>query len=154
MDCEMNIRRITVTSRKGEGYVALTILMLPLLITVMSLAIDGMGLAASYRRAVGLATVGVLAGSADVSFNGGGTALAGGACGAATRAVCENAGGCTGGAGGATSVTVTCTSAGGVIKVTVALKPIRVFGGPRALGAERVVAVARGTPEHGINYGE
>jgi hypothetical protein len=137
-------------SRRGEGYIALTMVMLPLIAVILSLSIDGLGLAVTYRRAVGLATVGVQTGTAAISFSGGPTSLSSLACAAAVRAVCENArDGCSTGA-----VQADCAVEGGHLRVTVSLRPLSMFGGPLSLNADRVVATARGEPVHGIDYGE
>jgi len=144
----MHLRRLDLRSRRGEGYIALIVLMLPLIVIIMSLATDGMGMAVSYRRAVGLADVGAQAAGATVQFGGGGTHSAAGACAAAVRAVCENAKGC------GSAVTTSCVRDGNRVKVTVTLKPLRVFGGPFALSAAHVVGVARSQPMFGINNQE
>ena len=144
----MHMRRLDLRSRRGEGYITLMILMLPLIVIIMSMATDGMGMAASYRRAVGLATVGAQAAGATVQFGGGGTHSVAGACAAAVRAVCENAKGC------GSAVATSCVRAGNRVKVTVTLRPLRVFGGPFSLSAEHVVGVAQSQPMFGINNQE
>ncbi|MCL5998677.1 MAG: hypothetical protein M1546_21855 [Chloroflexi bacterium] len=142
------MRRLDLRSRRGEGYIALTILILPLITLIMALATEGMGLAVTYRRAVGLATVGAQAAGATVQFSGGGTGSASDACAAAVRAVCENAQGC------GSAVAVSCVRDGNQVKVTVVLKPLRVFGGPFSLNATRVVGMASSEPMFGINGSE
>lgn len=139
------MRRLDLQSRRGEGYITLLILMLPFITIIMALATDGMALAATYRRAVGLATVGAQAAGATVQFHGGGTSAAAGACAAAVRAVCENAQGC------GSAVAVSCTRDGNWVRVTVTLKPLRIIGGPFSLNATRVVGVASSEPMFGIN---
>ena len=48
---------LKIRSRHGEGYLLFAVLFTPFIIALMSLALDGLGLAVTYRRAVGLATV-------------------------------------------------------------------------------------------------
>ena len=62
---------IHLRSRCGEGYLLLTFVLLGLTLIIMSLAIDGLGLAVTYRRALGLASIGAQAGaSAIMPFDG------------------------------------------------------------------------------------
>ena len=68
-------------SRRGEAYMLLTVIFLGFSVIVMSLAIDGLGMAVTYRRAVGLATVGAQAGTGVLmQFDGSTPELASNAC--------------------------------------------------------------------------
>jgi hypothetical protein len=139
---------LDLRSRRGDGYITLIIVILPLLFIIMATGIDGLALAASYNRAVGLARVAAQAGATSVDFNGGGVALNADACPIARSTVCESAGGCTG------SITVGCTQQSNILEVTVILKPLRVFGGALGPNAEFVMARARSSPRFGINVEE
>lgn len=142
------MRPLNLRSRRGDGYIVLIIVILPLLLIVMATGIDGLALAASYNRAVGLARVAAQAGATSVDFGGGGVALNADACPIATATVCDSAGGCS------ASVAVSCTQQGNVLEVTVSLKPLRVFGGALGPNADHVVARARSSPRFGINAAE
>lgn len=142
------MRVLNLRSRRGDGYITLIIVLLPLLFIVMATGIDGLALAASYNRAVGLAHVAAQAGATSVDFNGAGVMLNANACPIAQATACDSAGGCSG------SVAIRCTQQGNVLEVTVTLKPLRVFGGALGPRAEYVVARARSSPQFGINSKE
>ena len=135
---------IHLRCRRGEGYITLAILMLPLMFTVLSLALDGLSAIATYRRALALASIGAQAGAATVSFQGDVTTLVEDACDIATRAIRDNA----------PAANIVCFVTSDAVQVTVTLAPLRFFAGPFALNAERVSATIRGEPERGINFVE
>jgi hypothetical protein len=139
---------VNLRSRHGDGYITLIVVLLPLLLVVMATGIDGLALAASYNRAVGLARVAAQAGATSVDFNGGGVSLNTDACPIACATACDSAGGCS------ASLTVHCTQQNNTVEVTVSLKPMRVFGGALGPNASFVVARARSSPRFGINAEE
>lgn len=142
------MRWLNLRSRRGDGYIILIIVLLPLLFIVMATGIDGLALAVTYNRAAGLARVAAQAGATSVDFNGGGVTLNADACPIARATACESAGGCSG------SMTVACNQQNNVLEVTVALKPLRVFGGALGPNAAYVMARARSSPRFGINAEE
>lgn len=135
-------------SRSGDSYITLIIVILPLLMIVLATGIDGLALAVSYNRAVGLAKTAAQAGATSVEFTGSSMRLSPGACAVAVANACANAGTCS------AAMTATCTQSVDVIEVLVSLKPLRVFGGAIGPNAERVVARARSAPLYGINEQE
>lgn len=141
-------RCVNLRSRQGDGFLTLTISLLPFFLLVMALGIDGLALAASYNRAVGLARTAAQAGATRIDFDGGGVSLRGDACVVAVQNACVNAGGC------GPAASATCTQAGNGVEVWVTLKPIRVFGAGLGFGADKVVARARSSPRFGINIEE
>lgn len=143
-----DMRSLNLRSRRGDGYITLIVVLLPLLLVVMATGIDGLALAASYNRAVGLARVAAQAGATSVDFSGGGVSLNANACPIARATACDSAGGCSG------SVNVSCSQQNNVVEVTVSLKPLRVFGGTLGPNASFVVARARSSPRFGINAEE
>jgi hypothetical protein len=126
----------------------MTLVLLPFLLLVMALAIDGLAMAASYNRAVGLARTAAQAGTTRLDFDGSGVNLRGDACQTAVELACFNAGGC----GDAT--VVRCSQTGAQVEVTVALRPLRVFGDGLGFAPNRVLARARSAPGVGIETEE
>jgi hypothetical protein len=126
-----------------------TVLFLGFAIILMSLALDGMGLAVTYRRAVGLATTAAQAGAGALAeFNGGTVSLRSDACQIALdtlRASMTHA---------MQHAKATCQRQANAVFVTVELKPLRVLGGPLALVIDRVLATAKAVPKFGINHEE
>ena len=142
---------VNLRSRRGEGYLVLTVVMLGFSIILMSLALDGLGMAVTYRRAVGLATAGAQAGAGVLApFNGAAPSLSNDACGVAMETVWMSA------APNANNQTLTtqCAQTSNDIVVTVDLRPLRFFGGPLSLAIQRVTATARAAPIYGINTEE
>jgi hypothetical protein len=141
---------IHLRSRHGEGYLVLTVLFLGFSVILMSLAIDGLGMAVTYRRAVGLASVGAHAGAGELAdFNGAQPSLSGRACITALetlRASLRDP--------NSPQVIATCVQQGNSVLVAVTLKPLKFFGGPLSLPVERVTATARAAPAFGINEQE
>lgn len=144
--------RVTVClhSRRGEGYLVLTVVLLGFCITLASLAIDGLGMAVTYRRAVGLASVGAQAGAGELAlFDGTRPALNGQACETALATVRASAM-----TPDYNNVIVSCKQDVNAVLVTVSLKPLKFIGGPLSLTVERITATARATPAFGINEQE
>ena len=142
--CTINLR-----SRRGEAYMIWTVLFLGFAITLMSLALDGMGLVVTYRRAVGLATTAAQAGAGALAeFNGGAIALRSDACQIALDTLQASM------TNGLQHAKVNCQRQANAVIVTVALKPLKVLGGPLALVIDRVQATAKAVPKYGINYEE
>jgi len=138
-------------SRRGSGYLVLTLLMLGFCITLMSMALDGLGLAITYRRALGLATAGAQSGAGQLAvFAGGAVELSDSACDVARQTVQASL---QGGAVGA-NVTVTCRRNGNTVTVEVELKPLKFIGGPLAIAVGTVRASASASPRYGINTEE
>ena len=142
---------IQIRSRRGEGYLLLTVVLLGLTLIIMSVAIDGLGLAVTYRRAVGLASVGAQAGASAIApFDGKAVALSANACTVAIDTVMASLP-----AGLApTAVSTSCNQTQNRINMTVELAPLRFFGGPLALSVNRVRAQVSAAPKFGINTQE
>ena len=138
-------------SRRGEAYMLLTVIFLGFSVIVMSLAIDGLGMAVTYRRAVGLATVGAQAGAGALTqFDGSTPELASNACAVAIDTVIASL------PNGSASdkAQVSCVRQGNAVQVIVVLKPLRFFGGPLALAVKDIRASAKAEPRYGINQEE
>lgn len=138
-----------IADRRGEGLLAFLIVFLPVAVLLTSMAVDGMGAAASYRRAAALAAIGAQAGGAAIRYSGGG-AEGGGqpACTAAVQAICENLSqGCN-----SPGVSITCVPEADGVRVRVALRPIRMISGPFSVGPEWVVGAARSQAQSGIEF--
>ena len=145
------IDRIRLDERCGEGYLVLTVVMLGFSVILMSLALDGLGMAVTYRRAVGLATVGAQAGAGSLAMFGGGIpALSGDACSVAMASVRASARP----NANSQSLNARCAQDASGVAVTVELRPLKFFGGPLALAVQRVSATARAAPRYGINTEE
>lgn len=146
----MRLKSVRLRSCRGEGYLVLTVLLLGFSVILTSLAIDGLGMAVTYRRAVGLATVGAQAGAGELAmFNGARPALNGRACATALdtlRASLRDP--------NAPQVIATCRQEGESVVVSVTLRPLKFFGGPLSLPVERITATARAAPAFGINEQE
>jgi hypothetical protein len=137
-------------SRRGEGYLVLTVVLLGFTIIVASLALDGLGMAITYRRAVGLAAVGAQAGAGELAlFDGTRPALSGRACETALETVRASLN-----AASASQVIADCKQDGASVWVTVSLRPLKIFGGPLSLQVERITATAHASPAFGINEQE
>lgn len=139
-------------ARRGEGMLAFLIVFLPVAVILLSMAVDGMGAAAAYRRALTLAAIGAQAGGAALRFSGGavGAGAAGGgeaACAAALQSVCENTGGCN-----PDTVQVSCLPTAEGVRLTVRLRPVRIVYGPLSMGPDWVSAVASSSAASGIEY--
>ena len=142
---------IQIRSRRGEGYLLLTVVLLGLTLIIMSLAIDGLGLAVTYRRAVGLASVGAQAGASAIApFDGNAVALSTNACTVAIDTVMASLPtGVT-----ANAVQVSCDQSQNRVNMTVDLTPLRFFSGSLALSVNRVRAQVSASPKFGINTQE
>ena len=126
-----------------------TVLFLGFAVILMSLALDGLGMAVTYRRAVGLATAGAQAGAGVLAeFDGGAVTLNGDACHIALNTVQANLNHDT------QHAKVTCQQQGNSVAVTVELQPLRVIGGPLALVLDHVRVTAKANPRYGINQVE
>lgn len=146
---------LNLRSRTGDEFIVMLVLLIPLLVIIMGVALDGMSMASAYRRAQGLAQVSANAGAARLTFGGTSPAIdERGACMTAYEVFCENARGCLPPVYGNGHAHAACTVAGGVVTVRVDLKPIRIFGGPLSLPDNEIVAVARAQLRYGINFGE
>ncbi len=142
-----------LASKAGMGYASLMVLSIPLFMLLMSVTIDGLAMAATYRHALALATIGVQAGSTSVDFNGGAPQLNGNACSLAEQTICDNM---------ATSCSATinrgfCSQNGNDLTVVVRLQPKTFFNGAAAqygLSLTFVQASVTGGPVYGINGAE
>lgn len=140
-------RIIRLKSRCGEGYMLLLVLFIPFALIVLSLAIDGLGMATTYARAVGLAKVAAQAGAGTVAFDGTRVMLRGDACAVALRSIGDNS-------GTLNLVQTHCTQTNNRVLVQVRLRPLRMFGGSFALPIDHVDATAYAEPQFGINERE
>ena len=136
---------VRLRSRRGEGYLLFAVLFTPFIIALMSLALDGLGLAVTYRRAVGLATVAAQAGAGAIAFNGGAPSLRTDACTIALSMIEVNTEG---------AAQSTCQSDANRIEVTVSLRPIRVVAGPLTLPIQQIQVTVAASPAYGINQQE
>lgn len=126
-----------------------TVMFLGFAVILMSLALDGLGLAVTYRRAVGLATAGAQAGAGVLAnFDGGSVVLSHGACDVALNTVQASLD------HGTQRANVSCQRQGNTVQVTVDLKPLKILGGPLSLAIDHVQAVVEATPRYGINQVE
>ena len=129
----------------------LTFVLLGLMLIIMSLAIDGLGLAVTYRRALGLASIGAQAGASAIApFDGNTVTLSAQACTVAIDTVMASLPADT----TANSVDAQCDQSKDAVVVTVELVPLRFFGGPLSLSVNRVRARVSATPKYGINTQE
>ena len=142
---DMRNKPITIRSRRGEGYLLFAVLFTPFIIALMSLALDGLGLAVTYRRAVGLATVAAQAGAGAIAFNGGAPSLRSDACAIALSMVDANTDG---------TAQSTCQANTNRVEVTVSLRPIRVLAGPLTMPIQQVQVTVAASPAYGINQQE
>ncbi|MGQ9889786.1 MAG: hypothetical protein ACUVSX_15065 [Aggregatilineales bacterium] len=140
---------VSITDRRGEGLLAFLIVFLPVAVLLTSMAVDGMGAAASYRRAAALASIGAQAGGSAIRYTGGGADGGGqAACTEAVQAICENVSqGCN-----SPNVSITCVPEANGVRVRVALRPIRMISGPFSVGPEWVVGTARSQAQSGIEF--
>ena len=139
---------VRLKSRGGEGYLLLTVVLLAFVFVIMSVALNGLGLAVTYRRAVGLASVGAQAGAGSLAaFDGQTVSLSGEACQIALATVQASL------PAGVNSadVRISCTQGAMDVVVSVSLKPLHVFGGVFPRGIEFVQATSRAAPKYGIN---
>lgn len=92
----------------------------------MSVTLNGLGLAVTYRRAVGLASAGAQAGAGSLAvFDGQAVSLSGEACPIALATVQASMP-----AGiSSTDVRISCIQSATDVVVSVSLKPLQVFGG-------------------------
>jgi hypothetical protein len=135
-------------SRGGLGLTTLVVFTLPMMLTIMALAVNGLAMAATYRRALSIASIGVQTGVSCpgcAGFDGGILALTANACPAAKVAACSN-GGCN----------TTCNQAGSRLTLQVRLNPPLFLQGVwGALGLRTsLTATVAGEPKRGINTGE
>lgn len=139
---------IGLKSRIGEGYLLLTVVLLAFAFVIMSVALNGLGLAVTYRRAVGLASVGAQAGAGSLAvFAGAAPSLNGEACTVALDTVRASLPV----AVGPDDVQMNCIQSATDVVVAVSLRPMRVFGGVLPWGNQLVQATARAAPKYGIN---
>lgn len=136
-------------SRVGEGYLVLMAALLPLLLMLTAFVFDGLAMVVAYRRAQGLATLGIQAVAGAPSFDGNRVRLPSAACTIAASAVC----GATDGACLTGHVRMTCTQTGEVITIRVGVKP-KLLGSGFGLRIDYASAEARGGPRFGVNHGE
>jgi len=130
-------------SRRGVSLLSFMLVFSPLMILLMSMAIDGLSAVAAHRRAVGLADVAARAGAAALTYRGGGREVdAGWACLRAQGALCASA--------DCSQLRATCQAGESSVTVSVALRPPRMFGGPFAIAPEWVRASIVARPRSGI----
>jgi|GEM_PF-2168902 Flp pilus assembly protein TadG len=132
-----------MTDRQGVSLLSFLLVFSPVMILLMSMAIDGLSTVATYRRALGLADVAARAGAATLSYRGGGRAVdTGWACFNAQLALCTSA--------NCTALSATCTADESSVTVSVELEPPRMLRGPFAVGPQRVRATITAEPRSGI----
>ncbi len=143
------MRHVNLHSRRGEAYMIWTVLFLGFAITLMSLALDGLGLTVTYRRAVGLATTAAQAGAGALAqFEGGAVGLRNDACQIALETLRASM------THTMAHAKATCQRQPRAVMVSVELKPLRMLGGPLALVIDRVQATAKAEARFGINQEE
>ena len=145
------LTEIHLGSRTGEGYLLLTVVLMAFGLVIMSVALNGLALAVTYRRAVGLANVGAQAGAGSLDvFDGTVVRLNGNACSISLETVQASL------PVGVSPLDVKtdCQQSATEVIVSVALKPLRVFGGVFPSGIAFVEATAKATPKYGINSQE
>ena len=143
------LRQGVQPSHGGLGLTTLVVFTLPMMLTIIALAVNSLAMAATYRRALAIATIGVQTGvscAGCISFNGGVPLLTENACPAATQAACNNNGGCN----------AMCNQTGNRLTMRVRLNPPLFLPGVwGALGLRTsLTATVAGEPKHGINAGE
>jgi hypothetical protein len=136
--------QLNVHSRRGEGYITLIILILPLFITVSVLVFNGLGAVVAQRRAQGLATLGIQVGSTQIVFDGSASRLAGDACDRALAAIHAN---------GGPDIKAECASVGRTLRIRVGVKAPQLIS-PLFPHLDYAAATVRGGPVYGINAGE
>jgi hypothetical protein len=139
-----NALLLNVRSRRGEGYITLIVLLLPLFITISVLVFNGLGAVVAQRRAQGLATLGIQVGSTEIAFDGSAARLASDACAKALAAIQAN---------GGSDVKAECTSDGRTMRIHVGVKAPQLIS-PLFPYLDYAAAVVRGGPVYGINAGE
>lgn len=148
--------RICLKRRRGEGYITLTIVMLPLILLVMTFTFDGLSAIVAYRRAQGLATLGVQAASTATHFDGNRTSLNTDACATALLSICNASGNNLRATYSDTdcdthTVKVQCTASINMVNVVVGVKPSRLLNTTFGLPIDYAQARAKGGPRYGIN---
>ena len=154
----METMNISLRRRRGEGYITLAIVMLPLMLLVMTFTFDGLSAIVAYRRAQGLATLGVQAASTAARFDGSHTTLGPNACATARASILYNStfannlrtlysdSVCS-----TDTVKVQCTASINMIDVVVGVKPIHLLNTTLGLSIDYAQARAKGGPRYGIN---
>jgi len=134
--------RVRARSRRGEAYASLIVFLLPLFIVITVLVFNGLSAIAAQRRAQGLATLGIQAGTSAVHFDGSTPNISPNACAVALAAIRNTS----------PNAVATCTANSRLLTVQVAVKP------PQLGFAGLIVDYARfrmsGGPGFGINHGE
>lgn len=142
---------INLRSRRGDGYLVWIVLFAPFAVLLISLALDGLGMAVTYQRAVGLARVAAQAGAGSIDFNGQQPVLNAQACPIALDTVAQSSAHTSANGG---DFRVNCVVTGNTLIVTVRLKVLRILGGPLGAPFTEVVAQAKAAPRFGINQEE
>lgn len=142
---------LNLKSRRGEGYLLLTVLLLGFSFVILSMALDGLSLAIAYRRAQGLASVGAQAGASTIApFDGQSVALASNACEVALATIQASLPT----DANPNVITSTCNHGKDSLSVVVALTPQRFFAGPLMLPIDTVRAQVSATAKYGIHLPE
>lgn len=151
---------VSLRRRRGEGYITLAILMLPLMLLVMVFTFDGLSSIVAYRRAQGLATLGIQAASTATRFDGMRTTLADNACAMAKDLICSSSSTSASRAPHtdttqcSDTLKVQCTASTNVLDLVVGVKPIRLLNTALGLPIDYAQARAKGGPRYGINGAE
>jgi hypothetical protein len=132
--------------KQGVTMTSFVVLAIPFMLLMLMLVGDGMAAVATYRRALTLASLGIQAGSTAVDFTGTLPSLSANACAVARQAICANT--------TCTLATVSCTSAGNVLNITVRLASPSFINNSFRIGPAMTTAAVRGGPKFGINSEE
>ena len=137
---------VNLRSRRGIEFGVLVVLMLPLIVVLFSVGLDGMAFAATVRRAQGVAAVAAQAGATRIDFYGAKPSLSADACATAVANARAN----TQASFGALA---TCAVSAGSVRVTVGMNVPKLFGFYSAIPG-RVQMTVAAQPEFGITVRE
>jgi len=137
------MQRVNLRARRAVSLLSFLLVFSPLMILLMSMAIDGMSMVAAHRRALGLADVAARAGAATLEYRGGGREVdTSWACLNAQRALCASA--------NCDQLRASCRADRSSVTVSVALRPPRMFSGAFSVAPEWVRAEITAQPRSGI----
>ena len=118
----------------GVTMTSFVILAIPFMLMMLVIVGDGMSAVATYRRALGLATIGIQAGAASVDFAGQAPALNANACAMAREAICANV--------ACIPTTVSCNTTGNLLNITVRLESPSFIGQSYRVGPAMTTVTA------------
>jgi hypothetical protein len=132
-----------ITERQGVSLLSFLFVFSPIMLLLMSMAIDGLSAVATHRRAIGLADVAARAGAATLSYSGDRiTVDTGWACLQAQVTLCSNI--------DCSTLNAVCQAYPTEVHFTVRLRPPRMLSGIFAIGPEWVSATIIAQPRSGI----